>query len=62
MVAIYLTSGVYRLTANAYRSNQMMLGALPIPRYLPMGILLAGLIMFTIALLLVVIRNLSARK
>lgn len=62
LVSLYLLSGIYRLFAAALRSNQKMLGALPIPRYVPMSIVVAGVALFAIALAFAFIRNLSSRR
>lgn len=61
-VSIYLLLGVYHLFAAAVRSNQQMLGALPIPRYLPMGLVVTGVALFAIALTFVFIRNILSRQ
>ncbi|MGB3503397.1 MAG: TRAP transporter small permease [Mesorhizobium sp.] len=61
-VASYLFIGVYHLFSAALRSNQKMLGALPIPRYLPMSFVLTGIGLFVIALACVFIRNILSRQ
>jgi TRAP-type C4-dicarboxylate transport system permease small subunit len=53
--------GLWHLASTAYSSNQKMLGALPIPRYVPMGLLLIGVGLFVLALTFQFLRNLSDR-
>lgn len=60
-VSAYLLIGIYHLFGSALRSGQKMLGALPIPRYLPMGFVVAGVGLFVLALSFVFIRNLLSR-
>jgi TRAP-type C4-dicarboxylate transport system permease small subunit len=48
----YLLIGFARMWYSAYVSGFAMLGALPIPRALPMGIVLAGIAMLELALVL----------
>lgn len=54
MIAIigYLTIGFSRMWYSAWLSGITLLGHLPIPRWLPMGIVLSGLILLEIALIL----------
>ena len=61
-VTTYLFLGVYHLFAAALRSNQKMLGALPIPRYVPMSFVVAGVGLFVIALACVFVRNILSRQ
>lgn len=61
-VTSYLFLGIFRLFSAAVRSNQKMLGALPIPRYVPMSLLVAGVGLFVIALACVFLRNLMTRQ
>lgn len=62
LVSTFLLYGVTRLFLAAIRSNQKMLGALPIPRYVPMSFLVIGISLFVIALIFVFIRNLLSRQ
>jgi TRAP-type C4-dicarboxylate transport system permease small subunit len=48
----YLTLGFFRMWYAAYLSGITMLGTLPIPRAVPMGVVLAGLILLELALVL----------
>ncbi len=54
MIAIvgYLSIGFFRMWYAAYLSGITMLGTLPIPRAVPMGVVLAGLFMLELALVL----------
>lgn len=54
MIAIisYLLMGFWRMWYAAWLSGITMLGHLPIPRWLPMGVVLVGLVMLEIALVL----------
>lgn len=54
MIAIifYLLTGFWSMWYAAWLSGITMLGHLPIPRWLPMGIVLLGLVMLEIALVL----------
>lgn len=54
MIAIigYLTVGFFHMWYAAYLSGIKMLGTLPIPRALPMGVVLAGLVLLETALVL----------
>lgn len=61
-VSVYLLVGIYHLFSAAFQSNQKMLGALPIPRYLPMSIVLVGIALFALALALVLVRNVLSRQ
>lgn len=61
-VSAYLFTGIYHLFSAALRSNQKMLGALPIPRYVPMSFLVAGVGLFVVALACVFVRNLLIRQ
>lgn len=61
-VAAYLFLGIYHLFGSAFASGQKMLGALPIPRYLPMGMVLTGVALFVLVLTFSFIRNLLMRQ
>lgn len=60
-VTSYLFVGIYHLFTAAVRSNQKMLGALPIPRYVPMSLVVIGVGLFVLALTFAFIRNISSR-
>jgi len=57
-----LSWGIGRLWLDAFRRGAMMLGTLPIPRAIPLSVVLTGLILFEAALLLKLLRFVTGRQ
>lgn len=61
-MVLVLCWGVGRLWWEAFQRGTSMLGTLPIPRAVPLGVVLAGLILFEVALLLKLLRFISGNR
>ena len=62
VMVLVLSWGIGRLWLDALRRGSMMLGTLPIPRAIPLSVVLTGLILFEAALLLKLLRFVTVRQ
>ncbi len=58
---VYLASGLWSMWVSVMATNQMMLGALAIPRALPVGLILAGVAAFALVLAARLVESLAGR-